>query len=208
MNTQDRPEYEEHNLYAADDWESSQESHGASNKTYLGLHTNLSVFLDVVKGGRVKVDPHHLKCRRWCFRPCKLACLWQYIILSAFTKGLTSWCWIKSEMLDCLPFEFFVFRYEFQHFHCAHIFTISVFCSLRWFVTAFLSKSSISPLDVRIDPFTCYIAAEGPQKILFDAVSPIWSAFVSFLTKNHNPINQTAIGPISRKTLLRECLEK
>ena len=49
------------NLYPTDDGKSSEESHGASNETQLGLGLDLLVSLDVVKGGRVKVDLHQLK---------------------------------------------------------------------------------------------------------------------------------------------------
>ena len=55
------PEEKEDDLNSADDGKSSEKSHGASNKTQLGLHLDLLVSLDVVKGGRVKVDLHQLK---------------------------------------------------------------------------------------------------------------------------------------------------
>ena len=50
------PEEKEDDLNPTDDGEASEESHGASNKTQLGLRLDLLVSLDVVKGGRVKVD--------------------------------------------------------------------------------------------------------------------------------------------------------
>ena len=55
------PEEKEDDLYATDDGEPSEESHGASNETQLGLRLDLLVSLDVVKGGRVKVDLHQLE---------------------------------------------------------------------------------------------------------------------------------------------------
>ena len=48
------PEEKEDDLHPADDGEASEESHGASNETQLGLRLDLLVSLDVVKGGRVK----------------------------------------------------------------------------------------------------------------------------------------------------------
>ena len=44
-----------------DDEEASEESYGASNETQLGLRLDLLVSLDVVKGGRVKVDLYQLQ---------------------------------------------------------------------------------------------------------------------------------------------------
>ena len=58
---QDKPEKKEDDLNPTDDGEACEESHGASNETQLGLHLDLLVSLDVVKGGRVKVDLHQLK---------------------------------------------------------------------------------------------------------------------------------------------------
>ena len=55
------PKQKEDNFYAADYGETSEESHGASNETQLGLRLDLLVSLDVVEGGRVKVDLHQLK---------------------------------------------------------------------------------------------------------------------------------------------------
>ena len=52
------PKEKEDNLHPTDDGEASEKSHGASNKTQLGLRLDLLVSLDVVKGGRVKVDLH------------------------------------------------------------------------------------------------------------------------------------------------------
>ena len=53
----------EDDLDATDDWESSEESHGASNETQLGLGLDLLVSLDVVKGRRAEADFHKLKIR-------------------------------------------------------------------------------------------------------------------------------------------------
>ena len=55
-----RPDEKEDDLNSTDDGEASEESHGASNETQLGLRLNLLVSLDVVKGGRVKVDLNQL----------------------------------------------------------------------------------------------------------------------------------------------------
>ena len=55
------PEDKEDDLNATDDGESSEESHGSSDETQLGLSLDLLVSLDLVKGGRVKVDLHQLK---------------------------------------------------------------------------------------------------------------------------------------------------
>ena len=56
-----RPEKKEYDLDPTDDGEASEESHGASNETQLGLRLDLLVSLNVVKGGRVKVDLHQLE---------------------------------------------------------------------------------------------------------------------------------------------------
>ena len=50
------PEDKEDDLDATDDGEPSEETHGASNETQLGLHLDLLVSLNVVKSRRVKVD--------------------------------------------------------------------------------------------------------------------------------------------------------
>ena len=55
------PEEKEDDLDATDDGEPSEEPHGASNKTQLGLRLDLLVSLDVVEGCRVKTDLHKLK---------------------------------------------------------------------------------------------------------------------------------------------------
>ena len=55
------PDEKEDDLDPTDDGEASEESHGASNETQLGLRLDLLVSLDVVKGGRVKVDLHQLE---------------------------------------------------------------------------------------------------------------------------------------------------
>ena len=48
-----KPKQKEDDLNPTDDGEASEESHGASNETQLGLRLDLLVSLDVVKGGRV-----------------------------------------------------------------------------------------------------------------------------------------------------------
>ena len=55
------PGEEKNYLNPTDDGEASEESHGASNETQLGLRLDLLVSLDVVKGGCVKADFHKLK---------------------------------------------------------------------------------------------------------------------------------------------------
>ena len=56
-----QPEEEEDDLNPTDDGEASEEPHGASNETQLGLRLDLLVSLDVIKGGRVKVDLYQLE---------------------------------------------------------------------------------------------------------------------------------------------------
>ena len=58
---------EEDDLDTADDRESCQESHGASNQTYLGVKLDLLVFLYLVKGCCVKIYQDQLKSRLWNF---------------------------------------------------------------------------------------------------------------------------------------------
>ena len=55
------PEEREDDLNSADDGKSSEKSHGASNKTQLGLRLDLLVSLNVVEGGRVEKDLHQLQ---------------------------------------------------------------------------------------------------------------------------------------------------
>ena len=55
------PEDKENDLNTADDGESSQEAHGASNETQLSLCLDLLVSFNVVKGSRVKVYLHQVK---------------------------------------------------------------------------------------------------------------------------------------------------
>ena len=57
-----QPEEKVDGLNAADDGESSEEPHGSSDQTQLRLKLHLLVLLDVVKGCRVKVDLHQMKC--------------------------------------------------------------------------------------------------------------------------------------------------
>ena len=52
----DAPEEKEDDLYTTDDGESSEETHGASNETQLGLRLDLPVSFNVVKGRCVKED--------------------------------------------------------------------------------------------------------------------------------------------------------
>ena len=59
----DQLEKKEDDLDTADDGEPSEESHGASDETQLGLNLDLLVSLDVVEGRRVKEDLHQLKSR-------------------------------------------------------------------------------------------------------------------------------------------------
>ena len=59
----DAPEEKEDDLDATDDGESSEETHGASNETQLGLRLDLLVSLDVVEGGRAKEDLDKVKSR-------------------------------------------------------------------------------------------------------------------------------------------------
>ena len=55
------PEKKEDDLDATDDGEPSEETHGASNETQLGVIFDLPVSLDVVKGRCVKVDLDQLE---------------------------------------------------------------------------------------------------------------------------------------------------
>ena len=59
----EQSEQKEDDLDSADDGESRQESHGASDETQLGLDLDLLVSPDVVEGGCVKEDLHQLKSR-------------------------------------------------------------------------------------------------------------------------------------------------
>ena len=52
------PEDKENDLNTADDGESSQETHGASNETQLSLGLDLLVSLNVVKGWGFKENLH------------------------------------------------------------------------------------------------------------------------------------------------------
>ena len=54
-------EEKEDDLNPTDDGEASEESHGASNETQLGLRLDLLISLDVVKSGRVEEDLHQLE---------------------------------------------------------------------------------------------------------------------------------------------------
>ena len=59
----ERPEEKEDDLNTTDDGEPSEEPHGASDETQLGLHLDLLVSLDVVEGRRVKVDVDQVQTR-------------------------------------------------------------------------------------------------------------------------------------------------
>ena len=59
--TQISPEEKEDDLDATDDGEPSEEPHGASDETQLGLHLDLLVSLDVVEGCRVEEDLNQMK---------------------------------------------------------------------------------------------------------------------------------------------------
>ena len=56
-----QPEEEEDDLNPTDDGEASEEPHGASNETQLGLRLDLLVPLDVVIGCRGEVDLNQLE---------------------------------------------------------------------------------------------------------------------------------------------------
>ena len=61
----DQPKEKEDDLNPADDRESREKSHGAPNEAELGLKLDPLVSLDLVKGGRVKVDLDHLQSGLW-----------------------------------------------------------------------------------------------------------------------------------------------
>ena len=56
-----QPQEKEDDLDATDDGKPSEETHGASNETQLGLRLDLLVSLDVVEGGRAKEDLDKVK---------------------------------------------------------------------------------------------------------------------------------------------------
>ena len=58
-------DYKVDNFDSADDWEASEEAHGASDETDLALQLDLLVSLDLVEGGRVKVDLDNLQLGFW-----------------------------------------------------------------------------------------------------------------------------------------------
>ena len=58
-----QPKEKEDDLDATDDGEPSEEPHGTTNEAQLGLRLDLLVSLNLVKGGRVKVDVDQLKGR-------------------------------------------------------------------------------------------------------------------------------------------------
>ena len=57
----DQFDQKENELDAADDGEPTQEPHGASDQTQLGVKLDFLVSLDLVKGCRGKVDLHQVK---------------------------------------------------------------------------------------------------------------------------------------------------
>ena len=63
-NFKNQPDQEEDDLNPTDDGEATEKPQGASDHAQLGVELHLLVFLDVVEGGRVKVDLHQLKCRK------------------------------------------------------------------------------------------------------------------------------------------------
>ena len=67
LKRRNKSEQKEDDLDTADDRESCQESHGASNQTYLGIKLDLLVFFYLVKGCRVKIDLDELESRLWNF---------------------------------------------------------------------------------------------------------------------------------------------
>ena len=68
----DQPEEKVDGLNTTDDRESSQEPHGSSNETQLGLKLDLLVSFNLVECCRVKVDMHQMKgwlyFFSWCFK--------------------------------------------------------------------------------------------------------------------------------------------
>ena len=67
LNGGDQLEQKEDDLDTADDGKPSEEPHGASDETQLGLRLDLLVPLHLVEGGRVKVDLHQLEGWLWQF---------------------------------------------------------------------------------------------------------------------------------------------
>ena len=61
----DQLEKKEEDFDPTYDGEASEEPHGASNETQLGLHLDLLVSLNVVEGRRVKVDLNQLEGGLW-----------------------------------------------------------------------------------------------------------------------------------------------
>ena len=55
----------ENELDAADDGEPTQEPHGASDETQLGIKLDFLISFYLVEGCRVKVDLNQLECRVW-----------------------------------------------------------------------------------------------------------------------------------------------
>ena len=58
-----KPENEIYDLDSTEDGEPSEEAHGASDQTELGLQSDLLVLLNLVVSGRVKVDLDHVQRR-------------------------------------------------------------------------------------------------------------------------------------------------
>ena len=68
LNGVKEPESEIYDLDSAEDGESSEEAHGASYQTKLGLQSDLLVLLNLVVGGRVEVDLDHVQRRELLLR--------------------------------------------------------------------------------------------------------------------------------------------
>lgn len=67
LKRRNKSEQKEDDLDTTDDRESCQESHGASNQTYLGVKLDLLVFFYLVKGCCVKIDLDELESWLWNF---------------------------------------------------------------------------------------------------------------------------------------------
>ena len=67
LKRRNKSEQKEDDLDTTDDRESCQESHGASNQTYLGVKLDLLVFFYLVKGCCVKIDMDQFKSWLWNF---------------------------------------------------------------------------------------------------------------------------------------------
>ena len=68
LNGVKEPENEIYDLDSTEDGESSEEPHGASDQAELGLQSDLLVLLNLVVGGRVKVDLDQVQRGELLFR--------------------------------------------------------------------------------------------------------------------------------------------